>query len=170
MAVIFNVTTCLFTCSKAALTGVGITVNDTNCEFSWAPPAFPAYNAVKTDFAKDTLLAGAATPPRGGTPPFNYAYGFDPFGNNRDDIGAVYCQSPTTPCLVHFEDNSAGGVPPYTVEWEDFGDESEPESGADIYHQYAAEGDYEVTEKVTDAALTVSRKTKTVHAFNNPQE
>lgn len=65
----------------------------TNCQFSWAPPTWPNWNASdfsKTTLGYDTILTGNSPghPRPGYRSPLFLPYPFDLSGISRDDIGA----------------------------------------------------------------------------------
>jgi hypothetical protein len=87
----FSYTNCVF--SRSSISG---TV--TNCQFSWTPPTWPAWNAA--DFSKLALNYSTITsPPSPGVGSPEYiGYPTDLSGNTRDDIGAYASEAlPTTP-------------------------------------------------------------------------
>ena len=96
----FNLTRCVIRTSKNTITTGGFTVSDdgVNTQYGWTPPTWPAFDAAKEAFGKSILLAGVNTPPRPGTSPYT-GYNTDPWGNTRNDIGAVYMLSAVPPVI-----------------------------------------------------------------------
>lgn len=78
-----------FTVLKAYIQGKGISVNDTDCQFSWSAPSWPSWDSVKKLWKKDLLLIGVNSPPSPGNPPYT-GYETDLWGNERNDIAACY--------------------------------------------------------------------------------
>jgi hypothetical protein len=65
---------------------------NTNCQFGWTTPSWPAWNAAKEDWAAAILASGINTPPQPGNSPYT-GYETDPWGNSRTGIGAFYTPS-----------------------------------------------------------------------------
>jgi hypothetical protein len=89
---ILNLTNCVCTHSKYSFThtfGNPVALVDTNCQFDWTAPAWPAWNAPKEGYNKNMLLANINASVIIGKPPYT-GYATDMWGSPRDAIGA-YC-------------------------------------------------------------------------------
>lgn len=78
-----NASNCVFTCANDATPGTR-----TNCQYSWTPPTWPAWNDPKASFANSILTSGVTIPPQPGNAPYT---GYDKglWRNARTGIGAV---------------------------------------------------------------------------------
>jgi hypothetical protein len=88
--------------SKGTITGAGNSFAlDSDNQFSWVPPIWPAWDADRSLFATSLLSAGILTPPEPGNPPYtDYATGL--WNTVRTGIGGEDFPEPPPPKYVDF--------------------------------------------------------------------
>jgi hypothetical protein len=84
-----TLTNCAVSSASGDITDTGLSLTQSDCQFSWVPPAWPVWNALPEYFLWTTLTGDVASPPQAGNPPYTgYEKGL--FGEDRIGIGAVY--------------------------------------------------------------------------------
>jgi len=85
---------------KLDITEAGFSVIDSNCQYLWVPPVWPAWFANKEEWSYRLLGTEITTPPNPGVVPYtDYETGL--FGEPRLGIGALYFD-PITPIEVSY--------------------------------------------------------------------
>ncbi|MBF0554536.1 MAG: immunoglobulin domain-containing protein [Nitrospirae bacterium] len=97
-------TNCVLTGSRTSITGntsYDTTLNDTNTQYSWSAPSYPAWNAVQSAFSNGLLsvgiLSGTGNPEPGNPPYTGYETGL--WGSARVGIGAMDFPSAVPPVI-----------------------------------------------------------------------
>lgn len=83
-----NFTNCVLTLTLATWQGF-TNFSQSNCQFEWSAPAWPAWDDPQASWNSDTLAASVTTPPQPGVTPYtNHETGL--WGNARTGIGSFY--------------------------------------------------------------------------------